>query len=129
MTANVPQPYTTRPPTWDDLQGIADLIAACDVDAYGRADYTAEDLTADWQREEPTPPAWPDGVVLCPYLPGCDDRAVFEAAEPVPHGSTNAPGCTWNGSTPSGRSAARRDGVEHTAVVGRTRQRAATTTL
>jgi mycothiol synthase len=45
-------PYLTlRPARPADLQGIADLMIACEISERGASDLTPEDLRADWQRE------------------------------------------------------------------------------
>lgn len=38
-------------------------------------------MRIDMGDEPPAPPSWPEGITVRPYVPGTDDRAVFEAAE------------------------------------------------
>ena len=58
-----PAGFTTRPLTAEDLDGIFDLIAACERNATGVADIDPEDIRADWAR--PGFDLATDSVAIC----------------------------------------------------------------
>ena len=64
-TNSLPRELFIRAPTMDDLEAATELFAACDVAEWGEAEYTLEDLRADWRSPEITleTDAW---VVLAP---------------------------------------------------------------
>ena len=41
-----------RPPSWDDLEEVARLVADCDVADTGRIDMTLDDLRRDWSNPD-----------------------------------------------------------------------------
>ena len=49
MTATLPPGFVLRPPTIADVQGVADLIAACDMACYGVTDISAEEVQRYWE--------------------------------------------------------------------------------
>ena len=65
LSVLLPPHLTVRAPTRSDLPAISALIQASDLDIYGRADYTMQELEHDWSRPEfdPATDAW---LVLSP---------------------------------------------------------------
>jgi mycothiol synthase len=47
----LPAGYTLRPPAFDDLDRLAEMIVACDVEDVGAADFDAAILHDSWRRE------------------------------------------------------------------------------
>lgn len=45
----LPQEFTIRAATMDDVERVAELVATCDIAEFGEPDYDLEDLRADWQ--------------------------------------------------------------------------------
>jgi mycothiol synthase len=45
----LPDGYTTRAPTLDDAQALADMIAACDMTDMGTSDTNVDEVLADWE--------------------------------------------------------------------------------
>ncbi len=43
-SAQLPDGYTMRAPTWDDQPAAAALVIACEVDEYGETDETPQTL-------------------------------------------------------------------------------------
>jgi mycothiol synthase len=48
---NLPSGYEMRSPELEDAQGIADVLIATELDAFGEADTDANDITEDWAYE------------------------------------------------------------------------------
>ncbi|HTP09460.1 MAG TPA: GNAT family N-acetyltransferase [Anaerolineae bacterium] len=48
MKTSLPSGYVFRPPVLADAQGVASLIAACDIACYGGTDITAEEVQNYW---------------------------------------------------------------------------------
>lgn len=73
VTPRLPQGYSARPPTMNDADAVADVIAACQLADTGEAEMTAEELRRDWQEinlaEEAVVVVAPDGrIVACADL-------------------------------------------------------------
>ncbi len=49
MNAVLPSGFTLRPPVIADAQGVADLIAACDIACYNATDISAEEVQGYWE--------------------------------------------------------------------------------
>ena len=49
VSAQLPVGYTIRPPLFDDLSAVVELLAACDVDDYGEARETEETVGDHWR--------------------------------------------------------------------------------
>ena len=49
MVDTLPEGYTARAPTADDAQGVAELIAACQVADGDEAPMTADEVLSDWE--------------------------------------------------------------------------------
>jgi len=47
-TTSLPKEYSVRPPGWDDVPAVTELVRACDIAQYGVPDTTAEDIRDDW---------------------------------------------------------------------------------
>lgn len=48
MMQSLPEGYTVRPASTDDVDAVLELITACDLLEYGEPDYTREDLLEEW---------------------------------------------------------------------------------
>lgn len=48
MNSMLPAGFSIRPPVFAEAQGVADLIAACDIACYGVTDITAEEVQNYW---------------------------------------------------------------------------------
>src|SRR5688572_6740319 len=70
MTANTSTAIRVRAPGRDDMQGIVDLVVACDVADLGEPDFSLDILEEDWARSnfDLERDAWlveiPDGGLL-----------------------------------------------------------------
>ncbi|HEX6123266.1 MAG TPA: GNAT family N-acetyltransferase, partial [Ktedonobacterales bacterium] len=66
----LPEGYTLRHPTFDDLEAVTRLIAAYQIATLGEAEITAEELRADWSEpgHDLATDAWvvagPDGALM-----------------------------------------------------------------
>lgn len=47
----LPDGFTTRRPTMEDAQAVADLIVACDIDEFGKPEWNLADQLAMWRRK------------------------------------------------------------------------------
>jgi mycothiol synthase len=45
-----PRPFTARPATWDDVDAVTSVVAACEAFDEGVVGVDREDVVADWQR-------------------------------------------------------------------------------
>ena len=77
MTTLLPSGYSIRPPVVNDAQGVADLIAACDIADYGSTDASVEEVQGYWEtprfdlRQDARIVVAPDGLIagyeeVCP---------------------------------------------------------------
>ncbi|HSF80048.1 MAG TPA: GNAT family N-acetyltransferase [Anaerolineales bacterium] len=70
MNRSLPENYTLRHPTSSDLEGVSDLIIACDLADRGKSEYSTEDLGQEWRKPgfELGEDAWvalaEDGVIV-----------------------------------------------------------------
>jgi mycothiol synthase len=62
MTVSLPEDFTARPPTIEDLDAVAGVVAADELATDGVADITAEDVASGWRR--PTFDLAHDAVVV-----------------------------------------------------------------
>lgn len=46
----LPEGYTVRPATMDDIEGYADLVAACNIEQYGDPMINAERIRSEWKQ-------------------------------------------------------------------------------
>lgn len=50
MLAQLPNAFTARPATWDDIELLTELIRMCELVDNGAAEVEAEDIAGDWRR-------------------------------------------------------------------------------
>lgn len=66
MSEGLQPGYVVRAPRSEEVQAVADLIIAADLVEYGQADYSVEELAADWRELDLQRDAWvvvaPDGA-------------------------------------------------------------------
>jgi mycothiol synthase len=51
MKNQLPNGFAVRPPTMDDAQAVTNLVAAADMDEFGKVEYGINDLLPMWQRK------------------------------------------------------------------------------
>ncbi len=57
------------------MRAVAELIAACELADFGRAEMTVE------MEQAPPPSGWPEEIEVRDFVPGQDERAAYEAVE------------------------------------------------